>query len=102
MRHLVLVTALSLSCGYAQAAGDAAAGAKKADTCKGCHAAPNYTYAYPTYRIPKVAGQNAAYLADALKGYRAGDRPHATMHANAATLSDQDIEDIAAYFANAK
>jgi cytochrome c553 len=48
--------------------------------------------------VPKLGGQHAQYLADALKGYRAGLRSHPTMRAQAATLSDQDIEDIAAYF----
>lgn len=101
MRLILLFASLAaLSIGPAQAEGDAKAGAKKADTCRGCHAIPNYTNTYPTYRVPKVGGQSAAYIADALKGYRAGDRPHPTMQANAADLSDQDINDIAAYFAS--
>jgi cytochrome c553 len=51
------------------------------------------------YSVPKLEGQNPDYLAAALHGYRDGDRAHLTMHAQAATLSDQDIADIAAYFA---
>src|SRR5256885_14082109 len=51
------------------------------------------------YSVPKLEGQNPDYLAAALHGYRDGDRAHLTMHSQAATLSDQDIADIAAYFA---
>ncbi len=83
----------------AVAEGDADAGRRKAETCLGCHASPTAENVYPMYRVPKVGGQHAAYLISALKAYRDGLRPHPTMHANAASLSDQDIEDIAAFFA---
>ena len=49
-----------------------------------------------------MGGQHAAYVVSALKAYRDGTRPHSTMHANAWSLSDQDIEDIAAFFAASK
>ncbi|HMH89016.1 MAG TPA: c-type cytochrome [Steroidobacteraceae bacterium] len=81
----------------AQAAGDPAAGEKKFYTCYGCHGVVNYKNAYPDYSVPKLRHQNSAYLIAALQEYREGTRPHATMHAQAASLSDQDIEDIAAY-----
>lgn len=81
----------------ALAAGDAEAGRLKSNTCMGCHGIPGYTNAYPTYRVPKLGGQGADYLAAALKAYRSGERPHATMRAQAANLSDQDIADIAAF-----
>ncbi len=83
----------------AWAAGDPERGRLKAATCMGCHGAPGMRNAYPGYRVPKLGGQHAQYLADALKGYRAGLRAHPTMRAQAASLSDDDIEDIAAYFA---
>ena len=67
----------------------------------GCHGIPKYNNAYPTYRVPKLGGQPAAYLASALKAYRSGERPHPTMHAQAASLSDQDIADIAAFLSSA-
>ena len=60
-------------------------------------ACPNYKNAYPNYSVPKLGGQNAAYLDSALKAYAAGERPHPTMHSQAATLTDQDRADIAAY-----
>ena len=85
----------------AMAAGNPAAGRIKASTCMGCHGIPGYTNAYPTYRVPKLGGQAPEYLVSALKAYKAGDRPHKTMQAQAASLSDQDIEDIAAYISKA-
>jgi cytochrome c553 len=72
----------------------------KADTCLGCHGIKNYKNVYPTYAVPKICGQNAQYLLDALNGYANGDRPHETMHAQAATLSEEDRQDIAAFFAD--
>jgi cytochrome c553 len=68
-------------------------------TCLGCHGIDGYRNAYPNYSVPELEGQHPEYLSDALHGYRDGDRAHLTMHSQASTLSDQDIADIAAYFA---
>jgi cytochrome c553 len=82
------------------AEGDAAAGKGKTAMCAGCHGIPGFRTAYPeTYHVPKLGGQNAAYLVSALKAYKAGDRNHATMKAIAGSLSDQDMADLAAYYA---
>lgn len=78
--------------------GDPERGEKIAYTCTGCHGIPFYMNVYPTYTVPKLGGQNQEYLVAALKAYRAGQRKHATMQAQAATLSDQDILDVSAYF----
>ncbi len=100
---VLLGTALSLSGSFSAcaagdpAAGDPAAGEKKFYTCYGCHGLENYRNAYPDYTVPRLRHQHAAYIVAALQEYRSGDRPHATMHAQAASLSDQDMEDIAAY-----
>src|ERR1700761_7849090 len=88
------LTLLSLG---AHAAGDPARGERKFYPCYGCHGIANYRNAYPDYNVPKLRHQKAEYLIAALHEYRDGTRPHATMHAQAASLSDQDIEDIAAY-----
>ena len=77
-------------------------GKEKAETCLGCHAIEGYNNVYPTYKVPKVAGQNADYIISALKSYRNKDRVHETMHANASALTDQDIIDIAKYFESLK
>jgi cytochrome c553 len=68
-------------------------------TCHGCHGIENYKNAYPTYNVPKLGGQNATYMVNALKAYASGERSHPTMHAHAASLSEQDYADIAAFFA---
>jgi cytochrome c553 len=96
-------TALSLSLSLGAhaegdtAAGDPASGEKKFYTCYGCHGLDSYKNAYPDYSVPKLRHQTAAYLVAALREYRSGERPHPTMHAQASSLSDQDIADIAAY-----
>ncbi|WP_420467401.1 c-type cytochrome [Panacagrimonas sp.] len=99
--YAALAIASALSAMPAAAQGDTEAGMEKANTCMGCHGIPGYNNAYPTYRVPKISGQPAQYLEIALKAYRSGERPHATMHAQAASMSDQDIADIAAYLATA-
>jgi len=82
------------------AAGDIQAGKIKAYTCTGCHGIPGYNNVYPTYKVPKIGGQNYAYLVSALKAYRNGERDHATMELQASSLNNADIEDISAYFAS--
>jgi len=96
---IVLAAALTLPL-TAGAEGDPEQGKQKAETCLGCHAIENYTNVYPTYPVPKLGGQNAQYVIDALKGYANGDRPHVTMHAQASTLSDEDMQDIAAFLSS--
>jgi cytochrome c553 len=82
------------------AAGDAARGKVLSYTCLGCHGIEDYRNAYPDYNVPRLAGQHADYIVAALKEYKDGERQHATMQVQAATLSDQDMADIAAYFAS--
>lgn len=93
------VPAASAPAPPAQPVGNAARGKALSYTCLGCHGIDGYKNAYPMYSVPKLEGQNPQYLEAALQGYRDGDRAHLTMHAQASTLSDQDIADIAAYFA---
>jgi cytochrome c553 len=81
------------------APGDAKRGKQMSYTCLGCHGIDGYKNAYPDYSVPKLKGQHADYLATALHGYRDGDRAHLTMHSEASTLSEQDIADVAVYFA---
>ncbi len=80
--------------------GDAGRGEGLAYTCTGCHGIDSAVNAYPTYHVPKLGGQNADYIEIALQGYRERARSHVTMHAQAAQLDDQDIADLAAYFAS--
>ena len=81
-------------------AGNAQRGANLASTCLGCHGIEGYRNAYPDYAVPRLAGQHAEYLADALKEYRSDARQYPTMHLQAMSLSDQDMADVAAYLAS--
>ena len=89
VKMLVCGLLLAIS-GTVQAAGDAVAG-KKID---------GYHTAYPkVYNVPKIGGQHPEYLVKALKAYKTAARSHPSMKAIAATLSTQDMEDLAAYYA---
>jgi cytochrome c553 len=95
---LLLVSAAPLA---AAADGDAANGRKLAYACLGCHGIENYKNAYPKYSVPKLGGQNRAYIVAALGEYEDGARWHPTMHGYATTLSAQDRADLAAYLSSA-
>ena len=80
--------------------GDAKEAHKKIAMCEGCHGIPGYRTAYPeVYHVPKLGGQSAVYLSNALNAYKAGQRKHPSMRGIAASLSDKDIADLAAYYA---
>jgi len=99
MRLSLIVALLLLAPECLLANGDPEAGKVKSYTCTGCHGIPGYNNAYPTYSVPKIGGQNYEYLVSALKSYRDGQRTHPTMELQASSLSEQDIQDISAYFA---
>jgi cytochrome c553 len=83
------------------AEGNAAAGAQKNSMCAGCPGIPGYKTAFPeVYSVPRIGGQHAAYIVKALQAYKSGERSHPSMRAIAATLSDQDMADLAAYYAS--
>jgi cytochrome c553 len=80
-------------------AGDPNKGSQKVAMCQGCHGIVGWRTAFPeVYRVPKLSGQNPQYIVAALKEYKNGNRGHPTMKAIAASLSDGDMADIAAYF----
>jgi len=80
----------------AVAAGDAAAGQSKAAVCAACHGGDGKAI-QPAY--PNLAGQHALYIAKQLTDYRDGNRVNALMSGQATNLSDEDIQDLAAYYA---
>lgn len=99
-RILVVALAATLSQGALaqdENDGDPQRGREIAYTCFGCHGIPEYKNVYPTYSVPKIGGQTFGYIVSALEAYRAGERKHPTMVAQANTLTDRDIRDIAAY-----
>lgn len=90
--------AFALAAGSAMA-GDAEAGKAKFGTCASCHGA-NGVSATPAN--PSLAGRDEAYIKSALTAYKTGAKDNATMKAMAASLSDEDIDNIAAYVATLK
>ncbi|MGD9772675.1 c-type cytochrome [Diaphorobacter sp.] len=83
-----------------QTQGDAQAGAGKIAMCIGCHGIPGYQSSFPeVHKVPMISGQGAGYIAAALQAYKKGERRHPTMRGIAQSLSDQDIADMAAYYA---
>jgi cytochrome c553 len=80
--------------------GDANRGRERVQMCQGCHGIAGWRTAFPeVYHVPKLSGQHAQYLASALLAYKSGARSHPSMRAIAASLSDQEIADLAAYYA---
>ena len=97
MAGLLAISAPALS--QQPLAGDPKAAHQKIAMCEGCHGIPGYRTAYPdVYSVPKLGGQTATYLASALQAYKAKQRSHPSMRGIAASLSDQDIADLAAYY----
>lgn len=80
-----------------QAGGNPQAGREKAKTCEACHGSDGMSVD-PSY--PNLAGQYESYLIKALSDYRSGRRANAVMQSFAANLTNQDIEDLAAWYAS--
>jgi cytochrome c553 len=100
--HTFLALAALFGTNVAMAAGDAAAGQAKSATCAACHGS-NGIAAVPAY--PSLAGQNEAYLVSSLSAYKNKQRTggmSVIMTGQAASLSDQDIADLAAFYAAMK
>jgi cytochrome c553 len=99
MRKPALILALFsiMLPGPIMADGDPETGKVKAYTCTGCHGIPGYKNTYPMYKVPRIGGQNFAYLVAALSAYQNGERLHPTMNLQAESLSRQDIDDIATW-----
>jgi cytochrome c553 len=84
------------------AEGDSAAGKSKTAMCAGCHGIAGFRTVFPeTYHVPKLGGQNSGYIVNALKAYKNGDRKHPSMTAIAASLTEKDMADLAAYYSSA-
>jgi cytochrome c553 len=98
LNGLLCLLALGVSV-QARSDGDPARGKQISYTCLGCHGIEDYKNVYPTYSVPELVGQHPGYILAALKEYKSGERSHGTMHQQAASLSDQDMQDIASYFA---
>jgi cytochrome c553 len=82
------------------AAGSVDAGKKKAEMCIGCHGIHGYQNSFPEiHKVPKISGQSDKYIVAALTAYKTGQRKHPSMRGIAGSLSDQDMADLAAFYA---
>jgi cytochrome c553 len=98
---LSALIALAAAAGFVHAAHaqDAKAGEKKAAMCIGCHGIAGYQASFPEiHKVPMISGQSAKYIVAALTAYKKGERKHPSMKGIAASLSDQDMADLGAYY----
>ena len=98
---MAVVVASVTGVAHAQAVkGNAKAGEGKIAMCIGCHGITGYQASFPeVYKVPMIGGQNEAYIVSALNAYKKGERKHPTMRGIADPLSDQDMADVAAFYA---
>lgn len=97
----LLIALASVQSSMAQTVeGNPAKGQQTATQCIGCHGLEGYHASFPeVYRVPKIAGQGAKYIATALTAYQKGERRHPTMRGVTSNLNQQDFADVAAYYA---
>jgi cytochrome c553 len=104
VRSLVTAATIAAAALTAQAQdlkGDVEAGKSKAEMCIGCHGIPGYQNSFPEiHKVPKISGQSEKFIASALTAYKKGDRKHPSMRGIAGSLSDQDMADLAAFYAS--
>lgn len=97
MRHVLLTLGIcGLMATTTAGGGNAESGKQKSQACIACHAEDGNS---TNPQFPRLAGQHADYLVKALRDYKSGERKNAIMAPFAANLSPQDMEDLAAYFA---
>ncbi|KNZ33499.1 MAG: cytochrome C [Methylibium sp. NZG] len=96
---LLILSAAALGPMRVAQAQDAKEGEKKVAMCIGCHGIAGYQASFPEiHKVPMISGQNAKYIVNSLVAYKKGERKHPTMRAIAASLSDKDMADIAAFY----
>lgn len=104
LRSFVTAATLAAAALTAQAqglTGNVEAGKSKAEMCIGCHGIPGYQNSFPEiHKVPMISGQTEKYIAAALAAYKKGDRKHPTMRGIAASLTEQDMADLAAFYAS--
>ncbi len=94
---MVMLSAILVS--FSALAGDASAGKDKAMFCAGCHGVEGISMSPD---IPNLAGQKEAYLVKSIKDYKTGARKNPMMASMVSSLTDEDIDDLAAYFSSLK
>lgn len=95
----IFVSSVTLSASAQEVKGDVKAGQSKAAMCIGCHGIAGYQASFPEiYKAPMISGQGAKYISNALLAYQKDERKHPTMKAISASLSEQDMADLGAYY----
>lgn len=94
------LSAVALSAQAQGVTGSVESGQKKAEMCIGCHGIPGYQNSFPEiHKVPMISGQSDKYIVASLVAYKKGDRKHPSMRGIAGSLSDQDMADLAAFYA---
>ena len=105
-RTYLAVLAAVFSCGAGAQDKQHSAGASQSPNvamCTGCHGIPGYKTAFPdVYHVPKIAGQSPAYIVNALKAYKSGERAHPSMRGIAASMTEEDMKKYADYYGGGK
>jgi cytochrome c553 len=97
---LVATAAFTFTAHAQEVKGNAKDGASKNAMCIGCHGIVGYQASFPEiHKVPMISGQGASYIMAALAAYKKGERKHPTMRGIAESLTDQDMADLAAYYA---
>jgi cytochrome c553 len=97
---LVVAVAFTFTAHAQEIKGNAKDGANKNAMCIGCHGIVGYQASFPEiHKVPMISGQGAPYIVAALTAYKKGERKHPTMRGIAESLTDQDMADLAAYYA---
>ena len=100
MKWIAIVLAIfSIFFSLSLTAGDLEAGRQKAKSCAVCHGADGISVKPDT---PNIAGQLEYYLRTQLANYRSGERFHQQMNIVAQPLSDEDIDDLSAWYSSIK
>jgi cytochrome c553 len=99
MFALAVASVTAISAHAQEIKGDAKAAEQKIAMCIGCHGIKGYQASFPeVYRVPMISGQNAKYIVASLNAYKKGERKHPTMRGISASLSEQDMADLGAFY----
>ena len=99
MFALAVASVTAISAHAQEIKGDAKAAEQKIAMCIGCHGIKGSQASFPeVYRVPMISGQNAKYIVSALNAYKKGERKHPTMRGISASLTEQDMADLGAYY----
>lgn len=100
---MLMLTGVAQFASAAEVVGNPKAAENKVAQCIGCHGIAGYKASFPeVYSVPMIGGQSAKYIENALKAYQKGERKHPSMRGIAISLSEQDMADLAAYYAQKK